>query len=67
MKPKLLLLDEPTSALDSDRAQQLIETLIHSNATEQTTIIMVSHQKKFVKQFAKYILTLKGGQIQSIS
>jgi D-methionine transport system ATP-binding protein len=67
MKPKLLLLDEPTSALDSDRAQQLIETLINSNETEQTTIIMVSHQKKFVKQFAKYILTLKGGQIQSIS
>ncbi|BAP18305.1 ABC transporter ATP-binding protein [cyanobacterium endosymbiont of Epithemia turgida] len=67
MKPKLLLLDEPTSALDSDRAQQLIETLINSNETEQITIIMVSHQKKFVKQFAKYILTLKGGQIQSIS
>jgi D-methionine transport system ATP-binding protein len=66
MKPKLLLLDEPTSALDSDRAQQLIETLINSNQTEQTTIIMVSHQKEFVKQFAKYILTLKGGQIKSI-
>ncbi|XTZ10832.1 MAG: ABC transporter ATP-binding protein [cyanobacterium endosymbiont of Rhopalodia yunnanensis] len=67
MKPKLLLLDEPTSALDSDRAQQLIETLINSNQTEQTTIIMVNHQKKCVKQFAQGILTLKGGQVQSIS
>ena len=67
MKPKLLLLDEPTSALDSDRAQQLMETLINSNQTEQTTIIMVNHQKKFVKQFAQCILTLKGGQVQSIS
>ncbi|BBA79865.1 ABC transporter ATP-binding protein [cyanobacterium endosymbiont of Rhopalodia gibberula] len=67
MKPKLLLLDEPTSALDSERAQQLIETLINSNQTEQTTIIMVNHQKKLVKQFAQGILTLKEGQVQSIS
>ena len=67
MKPKLLLLDEPTSALDSDRAQQLIDTLINLNQTKQITIIMVNHQKKFVKQFAQAILTLKGGQVQSIS
>lgn len=66
MKPKLLLLDEPTSALDSDRAQQLIETLIDLNKTEQTTMIMVNHQKEFVKQFAKDILILREGQVQSI-
>ncbi|WP_267383890.1 ABC transporter ATP-binding protein [Cyanobacterium sp. uoEpiScrs1] len=67
MKPKLLLLDEPTSALDSDRAQQLIETLINWNRTEQTTIIMVNHQKKFVEQFAQAILILKEGKVQVIS
>ncbi|YAI82518.1 MAG: ABC transporter ATP-binding protein [cyanobacterium endosymbiont of Rhopalodia sterrenbergii] len=67
MKPKLLLLDEPTSALDSERAQKLIETLINSNKTEKTTIIMVNHQNRFVNQFAQSILTLNGGQVQSIS
>lgn len=65
MKPKLLLLDEPTSALDSDRAQQLIETLINLNQTEQTTMIMVNHQKEFVQQFAQDVLILREGQVQS--
>ena len=66
MKPKLLLLDEPTSALDSDRAQQLIETLINLNQTEQTAVIMVNHQKEFVKKFSQNILMLREGQVQSI-
>ncbi len=67
MKPKLLLLDEPTSALDSDRAQELIEALIDLNQTNQTTIIMVNHQEKFVKQFAQRIVTLDNGEIKFIS
>lgn len=67
MKPQLLLLDEPTSALDSDRAQQLMETLINLNQTDKTTIIMVNHQQALVKDFAQRVLRLQGGQIQSIS
>ena len=66
MQPQLLLLDEPTSALDSNRAHQLIKTLINLSQTNQTTIIMINHQQQLVETFAQGILTLRQGQIETI-
>jgi len=46
-KPKLLILDEPTSALDHETGKRLMYTL--EKLKEETTLIIITHQKSFTK------------------
>ena len=62
MEPELLLLDEPTSALDPEVVGEVLQTIKQTAATGQT-MILVSHEMRFVKEVSTKILFLDKGKI----
>ena len=48
-KPKMLLCDEPTGALDSHTGKIIIELLVNLCESENTTVIIVTHNNEFAK------------------
>lgn len=63
IQPQILLLDEPTSALDVGRSQRLVEVLKTLVETQQTTIIMASHQLDVMQGFCDRLLQLHHGKL----
>lgn len=61
-KPALVLLDEPTSALDSPRADELIDLLLDLSRSEQTTILLATHDRRIALRLGR-TLTLLDGRI----
>ena len=59
-KPAILLLDEPTSALDSQAEAEMIARL--RRATEQRTLLLVTHRMSMLKLVDR-IIVLDRGQI----
>jgi len=62
MDPEVILFDEPTSALDPEMVFEVLD-LIMQIAQKEITMIMVSHEMNFVKEFATRILFLDDGKI----
>lgn len=48
-KPALLLADEPTSSLDSATGQQLIEQMFSLCNSQQTTLIIATHDPELIR------------------
>lgn len=61
-EPKLVFADEPTGALDSGSATDLLERLSGMNASQGTTIMMVTHDA-FAASFCRRILFIKDGRL----
>lgn len=64
-KPKMLLCDEPTGALDSHTGKIIIELLIDLCESENTTVIIVTHNSEFAK-VANKVIHIKNGQVENI-
>ncbi len=62
MNPDIILFDEPTSALDPEMVVEVLE-LIKKIADDGMTMIIVSHEMKFVKSSANKIMFLEDGKI----
>lgn len=62
MDPDIILFDEPTSALDPEMIGEVLD-LIKMVASENKTMIIVSHEINFVKSIANRILFLENGKI----
>ena len=62
MDPDIILFDEPTSALDPEMVGEVLD-LINMVASENKTMIIVSHEMNFVKSIATRILFLDNGKI----
>jgi len=62
MKPKLLLADEPTGLLDIANADKIADLLLSINASENCTLLMVTHAER-VAQKAMKAYNLQNGQI----
>lgn len=62
MNLEILLLDEPTSALDPEMINGVLE-LIKKIGDEGMTMIIVSHEMNFVKNFADKVIFLNEGTI----
>lgn len=62
MDPDIILFDEPTSALDPEMIGEVLD-LIKMVASENKTMIIVSHEISFVKSIANRILFLEDGKI----
>ena len=62
MKPEVILFDEPTSALDP---KMMITTrnLIHKLAQKGVTVVIATHEMKFVREVAHKIVFLHEGRI----
>lgn len=61
--PSLILADEPTGNLDEKNTIQIMNII--KKISEQTLVIMVSHEKNIVESYADYIINISDGQIVS--
>ena len=64
-KPKMLLCDEPTGALDSHTGKLIIELLVDLCKSENTTVIIVTHNNEFAK-VANKVIHIKNGEVEFI-
>jgi polar amino acid transport system ATP-binding protein len=62
MRPRLMLFDEPTSALDAEMVNEVLQVM-RDLVAEGMTMIVVSHEMRFVRNAADRILFLADGQI----
>src|SRR3954468_22689400 len=62
-RPRVLLADEPTGNLDSTRAHELLTLLRAMVASEQLTIVMVTHDYELARTFADRIVLMKDGKV----
>lgn len=55
LQPHILLLDEPTNHLDVEGIEQLEDTLIHG----ASTVVLVSHDRRFLERVATRVVTME--------
>ena len=58
----ILLFDEPTSALDPELVKEVLD-LIKKLRDEKTTMLIVSHEMKFVKEISDKVIVMEKGKI----
>ncbi len=61
--PDLLIADEPTTALDADVQDQILELLKSINSRYGTSIILISHDLRVVRQLCRRTLVMYKGEI----
>jgi putative glutamine transport system ATP-binding protein len=59
---KIILFDEPTSALDPETIQEVLDVMIKL-ASENITMVVVTHEMGFARQVADRIVFMSDGQI----
>ncbi len=62
MDPAILLLDEPTSALDPPMSREVL-AVIEQVAGNAMTLVMVTHELRFVSHLADRLVFLEGGRV----
>jgi ABC-type polar amino acid transport system ATPase subunit len=65
-KPSVLLFDEPTSALDQDMVQEVLTVIEDVRNTQNLTILIVSHEMKFINQISDRVVVIEDGCIKDI-
>lgn len=63
-RPPILMADEPTGNLDSANGQHVLDLLLQLNREEQTTLLLVTHDRQLA-EYADRILKLRDGQVIS--
>lgn len=61
--PDLLIADEPTTALDADVQTQILDLLRSINERYGTSIILISHDLRVVRQLCRSTLVMYKGEI----
>ena len=64
--PKVILLDEPTSALDPEMIGEVLNVM-KSLATKGMTMIVVTHEMSFAREFADKIIVMDKGEIIEVN
>lgn len=62
MNPDILFFDEPTSALDPELTGEILK-VIRSLASEHMTMVVVTHEMKFARDVADYVVFMDNGTI----
>lgn len=62
MDPDVMLFDEPTSALDPEMIGEVLDLMMEL-AKDGMTMVVVTHEMSFAKEFATRVLFLADGQI----
>jgi polar amino acid transport system ATP-binding protein len=63
MRPKIMLFDEVTSALDPELVGEVLNVIRKLGAEFELTMLMVTHQMGFAKEFADRVCFFHGGRI----
>jgi len=63
-KPKLVLADEPSANLDSVTGKEILQLMLELNQKTSTTFVFSTHDK-MVMDFARRIIRLRDGKIES--
>ncbi len=63
MRPKVMLFDEVTSALDPEVIGEVLNVIRKLGAEHNLTMLMVTHQMGFAKEFADRVCFFYGGRI----
>lgn len=63
MDPKIMLFDEVTSALDPELVDEVLTVLRMLAANSDTTMLTVTHEMNFAREFADRVLFFENGQI----
>ena len=63
MDPKIMLFDEVTSALDPELVDEVLTVLTLLASNSDTTMLTVTHEMNFAREFADRVLFFDKGQI----
>lgn len=63
--PKILIADEPTGNLDPDTSEEIIEVLEKINQEQNTTILVVTHDREIVQRHKKRTIVMEDGCINT--
>ena len=63
MDPKIMLFDEVTSALDPELVEEVLNVLRMLASKTDTTMLTVTHEMNFARDFADRVLFFEKGQI----
>ncbi|MDX6749092.1 ectoine/hydroxyectoine ABC transporter ATP-binding protein EhuA [Geminicoccaceae bacterium 1502E] len=63
MRPKVMLFDEVTSALDPELVGEVLGVIRRLGAAHDLTMIMVTHQMGFAREFSDRVCFFHGGRI----
>jgi putative ABC transport system ATP-binding protein len=64
-EPRILLADEPTGNLDSRTSREILRLLAGLNQAQGLTVVLVSHEVALAHEFAREMIELRDGVIQS--
>ncbi|MBA2418880.1 MAG: amino acid ABC transporter permease/ATP-binding protein [Nocardioidaceae bacterium] len=62
MEPEVVLFDEPTSALDPELVGEVLQVMT-ALAAEGLTMVIVTHQMRFAREVADWVVFMDGGRI----
>lgn len=62
--PEIIILDEPSNGLDIESKEMLCDTLKYINKNYNTTILITSHDVKFLNNVVDKYIVLNKGKIQ---
>ncbi|MCB1176058.1 MAG: ABC transporter ATP-binding protein [Leptospiraceae bacterium] len=63
LKPEIILADEPTTALDSLNEKVTLEVLIKQVKNQNSALILITHDRRLVRELANTITVLKHGKL----
>ena len=63
-KPAILIADEPTGSLDQDISDEIITLVEKINKEENTTILLVTHNKLIVEYHPKRTILIESGYVK---
>lgn len=64
-KPKVLIADEPTGNLDPATSREIIELLQRINEVNNTTVLVVTHDREIVQRYKKRTILIEDGCIKT--
>lgn len=65
-RPRILFADEPTGNLDAETARDIVRLIFELNATNGTTLMLVTHDRELTENVRR-VIRLKGGRMESDS
>ena len=63
LRPKIMLFDEVTSALDPELVEEVLNVLRRLGEETDMTMLLVTHEMQFARDFADRVLFFDGGRI----